>query len=109
MLVGAISGPMLDGVLVTEWKLLCVRHEGRERASKGPGESVEAVDIVSKSGVPGSKYGLVVLMNVTGKALAELQGLNERGPTMLGDIHPDGIFIEGVLVCVEALQRILVA
>jgi hypothetical protein len=55
---------MLDGVLVTEWKLLCVRHEGRERASNGPGESVEAVDIVSKSGVPGSKYGLVVLMNV---------------------------------------------
>jgi hypothetical protein len=56
---------MLDGVLVTEWKLLCVRHEGKERVSNGPGESIEAVDMVSNSGVPGSRYGFVVLMKVT--------------------------------------------
>ena len=85
-----------------------MRHEGRERASNGPGESMEAVDIVSKSGVPGSRYGLVVLMKVTGKVLAELHGLCEKGPTMLGNVHPDGILIECVLVCVEAFQRVLV-
>jgi hypothetical protein len=56
---------MLEGVLVTEWKLLCVRHEGNERFSNGPGDSIEAVDNESKSGVPGSRYGLVVLMKVT--------------------------------------------
>jgi hypothetical protein len=100
---------MLDGVLVTEWKLLCVRHEGKERVSNGPGDSIEAVDIVSKSGVPGSRYGLVVLMKVTWTVLAKLHGLHEKGPTMLGDVHPDGVLIKCVFVCVEAFQRILVA
>lgn len=70
MLVGASSGPKLDGVLVTDWNVLCVRHEPNERASNGPGDSMEAVDMLSKSGVPGSRYGLVVLMNVTGVELA---------------------------------------
>ena len=65
MLVGASSGPKLDGVLVTDWKVLCVRHEPNERASNGPGDSMEAVDMLSKSGVTGSRYRLVVLMNVT--------------------------------------------
>lgn len=81
-----------------------MRHEGKERVSKGPGDSMEAVDIVSKSGVPGSRYGLVVLMKVTGKALAKLHGLCKTRPTMLGDIHPNGILIKCVLVGVEALQ-----
>ena len=28
---------------------------------------------------------------------------------MLGNIHPDGIFIKSVLVCVEALQGVIVS
>jgi hypothetical protein len=55
MLVGPRSGPRLEGVLVTELKLLWVRHELNEVGSKSAGESVEVVDIVSKSGVPGSR------------------------------------------------------
>jgi hypothetical protein len=74
MLAGPRSGPILEGVLVTEWKLLCVRHEHNERCSKSPGESIEVVDIVSKSGVPGSRYGFVVLMKVTRGCLREFHG-----------------------------------
>ena len=57
---------MVDGVLVTEWKLLCVRHEDRERVSNGPDESIEAFNVVSISCVSRSRYGFVVLMKVTG-------------------------------------------
>jgi hypothetical protein len=74
MLTGPRSGPILEGVLVTEWKLLCVRHEHNGRSSKSPGESIEAVDIVSNSGVPGSRYGFVVLMKVTKGCLREFLG-----------------------------------
>jgi hypothetical protein len=56
---------MLEGVLGWEWKLLEVRHVGSGQGSKGAGESIELVDIVSKSGVHGSRYGFVVLMKVT--------------------------------------------
>jgi hypothetical protein len=65
MLAGPKSGPMLEGVLVTEWTLLCVRHELNKRGSKSADESIEVVEMVSKSGVPGSRYGFVVLMKVT--------------------------------------------
>jgi hypothetical protein len=69
MLVEPKSGPMLEGVLITEWTLLCVRHEHNERGSISAGESIEVVDMVSKSGVPGSRYGFVVLMKVTRRCL----------------------------------------
>lgn len=52
-------------MLVTDGNVLCVRHDAIERASNGPGDSTEAVEMLSKSGVPGSRYGLVVLINVT--------------------------------------------
>jgi hypothetical protein len=61
-----ISGPMVDGLLVTESKSLCVRREVRERVSNGPDESVEASNVVSISCVSRSRYGFVVLMKVTG-------------------------------------------
>ena len=54
-LVGASSEPMLDGVLVTEWKLPCVRHEASGRGSYDGGEPMDVTDIVSKSGVLGSR------------------------------------------------------
>ena len=66
-LVGAKSAAIVEGVLVTEWKLLLVRHAFNARGSNGPGESKEVTDMLSNSGVPGSRYGLVVLMNVTGQ------------------------------------------
>lgn len=56
---------MLEGVLGCEWKVLEVRHVGRGRDSKGAGESMEPADMVSKSGVHGSRYGFVVFMKVT--------------------------------------------
>jgi hypothetical protein len=40
-------------------------HELMGRGWKGAGESMEATDIVSSSGVAGSRYGFVVLMKVT--------------------------------------------
>jgi hypothetical protein len=52
-----------------------VRHEARERASNGPGDSIEVANIVSKSGVPGSRYGSVVLIKITETALDELHGV----------------------------------
>lgn len=55
MLVGAMSMPILDGVLVIEWPLLCDRHATRDRVSNGPGDSVDAIDRLSNSGVPGSR------------------------------------------------------
>jgi hypothetical protein len=63
-LVGAKSGAILDGVPGCEWKLLG-RHDASGRGSKGAGESMELADMVSKSGVHGSRYGFVVLMKVT--------------------------------------------
>jgi hypothetical protein len=72
VLVVPRSGPILEGVLVTEWKLLWVRHELNNRGSDSPGESTEVVDMVSKSGVPGSRYGFVVLMKVTGECVREI-------------------------------------
>ena len=42
-----------------------VGHEVTDRVSKGAGESIEVADMVSNSGVSGSRYGFVVLMNVT--------------------------------------------
>jgi hypothetical protein len=65
MLVGANSGAILDGVPGCEWKLLEGRHDASGRGSKGAGESMELADMVSKSGVQGSRYGFVVLMKVT--------------------------------------------
>jgi hypothetical protein len=58
---------MLEGVLGREWKVLEVRHVARGQGSKGAGESIELADIVSKSGVHGSRYGFVVLIKVTEK------------------------------------------
>lgn len=116
---------MLEGVLVTEGKVLCVRHEPRERASKGPGDSMEAVDMLSKSGVPGSRYGLVVLMNVTVRRVSKwlrkkasihacmylcmYACMHGNRLTIFGNVHPDGIVVKGVFVGVEALERVLVA
>jgi hypothetical protein len=42
-------------------------HELTGRGWKGAGESMEAIDIVSSSGVAGSRYGFVVLMKVTSR------------------------------------------
>ena len=53
------SGPKLEGVLMR------VGHEVTDRCSKGAGESIEVADMVSHSGVSGSRYGFVVLINVT--------------------------------------------
>lgn len=65
-----MSGPILEGVLVIEGKLCCVCHDASGRGSKGGGESMEMADMVSKSGVPGSRYGFVVFMKVTSGELA---------------------------------------
>ena len=59
------SGPVLDGVLVTVGMLPELGHEVIQRGSKGAGESIEVADMVSRSGVRGSKYGFVVLRKVT--------------------------------------------
>ena len=56
---------MLEGVLVREWMAPEFGHELIGREWKGAGESIEATDIVSSSGVAGSRYGFVVLMKVT--------------------------------------------
>jgi hypothetical protein len=72
VLVGRRSGPMLAGVLATKWKLLWVPPELNERGLNSPGESTEVVDMASKSGVPGSRYGFVVLMKVTGECVRDL-------------------------------------
>jgi hypothetical protein len=42
-------------------------HELMGRGWKGAGESMEATDIVSSSGVAGSRYGFVVLIKVTSR------------------------------------------
>lgn len=42
-------------MLVTVWMLPEVGHEVVDRCSKGAGESIEVADIVSKSGVIGSR------------------------------------------------------
>lgn len=63
--MGASSGPILDGVLVREWMLPEVGHELIDRGWKGAGESIDVTDMVSRSGVTGSRYGFVVLMKVT--------------------------------------------
>lgn len=63
--MGARSGPMLDGVLVKEWMVPEVGHELADRGWKGAGESIDATDMASRSGVAGSRYGFVVLMKVT--------------------------------------------
>jgi hypothetical protein len=89
-------------VLVTDGKLLWVRHEASERASKGPGESIDIVDMVSKSGVPGSRYGLVVLMKVTRHGLRRVMKDETERLTMLRNVHPDGVFFECVFVCIKA-------
>jgi hypothetical protein len=46
---------MLDGVLGCECRLLAARHVGSGQDSKGAGESMELADMVSKSGVHGSR------------------------------------------------------
>jgi hypothetical protein len=100
---------MLEGVLGCEWKVLEVRHVGRGRDSKGAGESMEPADMVSKSGVHGSRYGFVVFMKVTRqcKSTATVEHKMER--TISWDVHPDSIIVEGVLVRIEALQRMLIS
>jgi hypothetical protein len=62
------SGPVLDGLFDIVVMLLEAGHEGFERNSKGAGESIDEQDMVSKSGVSGSRYGFVVLMKETTKA-----------------------------------------
>ena len=62
---------MLEGVLVMVGMPLEVGHEVLERNSKGAGESIEEQDIVSKSGVRGSRYGFDVLMKETGEELCQ--------------------------------------
>ena len=86
-LVGARSGPMLDGVLVREWMLPELGHELTDRGWKGAGESIDVVDIVSKSGVTGSRYGFVVLMNVTVDGVKWGRGLLQwKQPTIPWDL-----------------------
>ena len=63
--MGARSGPILEGVLVKEWMLPEVGHELIDRGWSGAGESIDATDMASRSGVAGSRYGFVVLMKVT--------------------------------------------
>jgi hypothetical protein len=52
-----------------------VRHVAAGQGSKGAGESMELADIVSKSGVQGSKYGFVVLMKVTETGKPRINGV----------------------------------
>lgn len=80
-LVGARSaGPMLEGVLVKEWMFPEVCQELIDRDWNGAGESIDVTDMVSRSGVTGSRYGFVVLMKVTaagvrgGKSRLTLEG-----------------------------------
>ena len=49
-----------------------MRHGARDGPSNGPGNSIEVANIVSKSGVPESRYRSVVLIKVTKTALDEL-------------------------------------
>lgn len=42
-----------------------VGHMLMDRGWKGAGESIDVTDMVSRSGVTGSRYGFVVLMKVT--------------------------------------------
>ena len=52
----------------------------------------------------------MVLINVTVNGIRG--GTMESGPrelTMAGNVHPDGIVVESVLVGVEALERVLIA
>lgn len=58
-------GPMLEGVLLKEWLVPEIGHEPIDRGWKGAGESIDPTDMVSKSGVAGSRYGFVVLIKVT--------------------------------------------
>jgi hypothetical protein len=87
-----------------------VGHELDDRDWKGAGESMEATDIVSSSGVAGSRYGFVVLIKVTRGHVRQRRGGKTRAKlTMPGDVEPDCIIIECVLVGVEALERVLIA
>lgn len=61
---------------------------------------------VLSSGLGGSRYGLVVLMNDTGGLLELGNRYRGRAQTILGNIEPDSVITEGVLVCVEALRSI---
>lgn len=63
--MGMLNGARPDGVVLCDCILPEVGHEVNDRGSKGAGESIEVADMVSKSGVQGSRYGLVVLMKVT--------------------------------------------
>ena len=74
---GSASMPVLEGVLVTEWMPPEVGHDRFDRGSKGRGESidVDAGDMVSKSGLRGSRYGFDVLINVTaGRVIRKVEG-----------------------------------
>ena len=97
-LVG-VAFELLDG----EWKLLCVCHVASRRRSICGGESIEVGDKVSKSGVPGSRYGFVVLMKVTTHGVSAVSTYEARKKlTIPGDVHPHSILAECVLVGVEA-------
>mgnify|MGYP004502083407 CR=1 FL=1 len=101
---------MLEGVLVKECMFPEVGHELNDRGWKGAGESIDATDMVSRSGVTGSRYGFVVLMNVTVESVREERAISRRWkpPTVLWNVQPDGIILECVLVGIEPLQRVLV-
>ena len=62
---------MLEGVLIKEWTFPEVGHELIDRGWKGAGESMDVTDMVSRSSVTGSRYGFVVLMNVTAAGVKE--------------------------------------
>lgn len=89
--------------------MLLDRQAFSGRGSKGPGESMDVTDMLSNSGVPGSRYGLVVLMKVTAWSVRGSSGANSADlHTILWDVHPDGIVFKRVLVSVESLERIFV-
>lgn len=84
-----------------------MRHEAREWTLDGPGDFDEITTMVSKPGVPVSRYGWVIWIEVTEIALDTLHRVTRRNPhTMLRNIHPYHVLVESVPVCVEASHRI---
>lgn len=66
-------------------------------------------DMVSRSGVAGSRYGFVVLMKVTVTGVREEGVIKQRKQrTSPWNVQPDSIIFKGVFVGIEALQGILI-
>lgn len=69
--------------------------------------------MVSKSGVSGSRYGFVVLIKETTQQASDvsgrgIQGMQQKGLTLLRNFKPHGIVVKCVLVRVESFQVVII-